>query len=199
MAQPSRVSLSRPGAKDLPELLALARGGRSFHRPWLYLSQTPEGWQQYLERNQHNLVIGYLLRRRDTRELVGVVNLNEVVRGVFQSAYLGFYACAVHAHQGFMLEGLSAVVRRAFGLHRLHRVEANIQPGNMASQRLVSGLGFQCEGFSPRYLKIGGQWRDHERWALTREAWGTTRGTGRRRPRMHLTRSTMARRRGPRR
>jgi len=70
-----------------------------------------------------------------------------------------------------MAEGLRAVVSRAFRVNRLHRVEANIQPGNQASRRLVKALGFRREGFSPRYLKIGRRWRDHERWAATRETW----------------------------
>ena len=57
--------------------------------------------------------------------------------------------------------------RHAFGKRGLHRLEANIQPGNRASIRLVRSGGFSREGFSPRYLKIFGRWRDHERWALT--------------------------------
>ena len=56
----------------------------------------------------------------------------------------------------------------AFGQQGLHRVEANIQPGNTASVALVRSCGFSKEGYSPKYLKIGGRWRDHERWALVK-------------------------------
>ncbi len=100
-----------------------------------------------------------------------MINLSEIVRGAFQSAYLSFYAHARHSRQGFMSEGLPAVVREAFRALRLHRLEANIQPGNQGSLALVERLGFRLEGFSPKYLKIGGRWRDHQRFALTRESW----------------------------
>jgi len=69
-----------------------------------------------------------------------------------------------------MSEGLRLVLRRAFGTLGLHRLEANIQPQNRASIRLVRRAGFRREGFSPRYLKVLGRLRDHERWAITAEA-----------------------------
>ncbi len=73
--------------------------------------------------------------------------------------------------RGLMREAVGAVVARGFSEHGLHRLEANIQPENSPSRALVQALGFQREGFSPRYLKIGGEWRDHERWAILAEDW----------------------------
>lgn len=69
-----------------------------------------------------------------------------------------------------MSEGLRLVLRHAFGPLGLHRLEANIQPKNRSSIRLVRRAGFRREGFSPRYLRVLGRWRDHERWAITVEA-----------------------------
>ena len=70
-----------------------------------------------------------------------------------------------------MKAALSTVVSTAFGLLGLHRLEANIQLGNVPSTRLIQSLGFRLEGFSPNYLKIAGAWKDHERYALTAEEW----------------------------
>ncbi len=98
--------------------------------------------------------------------MVGVVNITNIVLGKFCSAHLGYYVFAGFERQGFMREGLQAAVRYAFTKLKLHRLEANIQPDNHASIALVKSCGFTKEGYSPRYLQIGGQWRDHERWAV---------------------------------
>jgi ribosomal-protein-alanine N-acetyltransferase len=70
-----------------------------------------------------------------------------------------------------MSEGLALVLDYAFGALDLHRIESNIQPNNAASLALVKRLGFRKEGFSPAFLRIDGEWRDHERWAMLNEEW----------------------------
>ena len=112
-----------------------------------------------------------LLCRREDEAILGFFNLSQIARGSLQSAYLGYAVGKPYARNGYMREGLELVLRRAFLTLRLHRIEANIQPGNRASIALAAGAGFRREGFSPRYLKIGGRWRDHERWAILAEEW----------------------------
>jgi len=63
------------------------------------------------------------------------------------------------------------MLRHVFVTMKLHRLEANIQPRNAASIAVVKRAGFSLEGYSRRYLKIGGRWRDHERWAILAEDW----------------------------
>jgi ribosomal-protein-alanine N-acetyltransferase len=127
-------------------------------------------YEAYLARLRGPAHAGYLVCA-EGGELAGVINISEIVRGAFRSAYLGFYAFTPHAGRGHMRAGLARVIGRAFGALRLHRLEANIQPGNLRSIALVRGLGFRREGLSPRYLKISGRWRDLERWAITAEQW----------------------------
>jgi ribosomal-protein-alanine N-acetyltransferase len=107
-----------------------------------------------------------VIRRRSDGALAGVVNLNNIIGGGLQQAFVGYYGLAPHYGQGYMTEGLKLVVEHAFVDLRLHRLEANIQPANEPSKKLAQRAGFRYEGFSPRYLQVGGEWRDHERWAL---------------------------------
>jgi ribosomal-protein-alanine N-acetyltransferase len=132
--------------------------------------QTDEAFAAYLKRLKKPAYVGYWVRS-PRNELAGVININEIVRGAFCSRYLGYYAFVPHNGCGYMTQGLRAVIAQAFRTLRLHRLEANVQPDNKCSRRLIQLLGFRQEGLSPRYLKVAGRWRDHERWALTVEEW----------------------------
>lgn len=118
-----------------------------------------------------NRAIGLFLREAQKNELIAVININEPVFGAFKSAYLGYYMDAEFAGKGYMTEGLDLAIDYAFSELELHRLEANIQPGNIPSISLVKKLGFKKEGFSPKYLCINNVWCDHERWALIKEDW----------------------------
>lgn len=172
----SRIFLAQPGAESEPEFLAATFRSEPLHHPWVFPPRNHQEYESYLDRIRSGRTIAFLIRRTSDESLAGVVNLSEPVMGVFQSAYLGFYAFAGHERQGLMTEGLALVIDRAFGELGFHRLEANVQPGNVASSALVSRLGFRKEGFSPRYLMIDEAWRDHDRWAILSDEWPLHRG-----------------------
>jgi len=176
----ARVRLRPPTPADQIEFLTAMRASRRFHSPWLTAPTTPQAFEVLLDRVRDPRYEPMLVRRRADDALVGFFNLGEIVRGTLQSAYVGYGAVAAHAGHGYMTEGLQLVLVRAFGELGLHRIEANIQPGNKPSLALVRRAGFVREGFSERYLKIGGRWRDHERWAIRAEQWRATRRVERR-------------------
>jgi ribosomal-protein-alanine N-acetyltransferase len=171
LSQNGRVFLRSPAPSDRDEFIALMRASRSFHRPWATAPTDDDRFDAYLTDSRRADFEAMLLCRREDLAILGFFNLSQIVRRSFHSAYLGYAVGKPYASHGYMRQGIDLVVRRAFADLRLHRIEANIQPGNHASVALARGAGFQREGFSPRYLKIGGRWRDHERWAILADDW----------------------------
>jgi ribosomal-protein-alanine N-acetyltransferase len=142
------VHVARVRRADAAELIAANHAARAYHAPWI---------EAFLDQ---------VARERDGDGLVGVLTLSQIVMGNFRSAYLGYWGYPHCAGRGLMTQALRATVRFAFDELGLHRVEANIRPDNLRSIALVRRVGFRREGFSPRYLRIGDGWHDHERWAL---------------------------------
>jgi ribosomal-protein-alanine N-acetyltransferase len=101
--------------------------------------------------------------------LAGQLTVGNVVRGAFNSAYVGYWVDSAIAGQGVMPTALALAVDHCFGAVGLHRVEANVRPENTASRRVVEKLGFRQEGLHERYLAIDGAYRDHIGYAVTRE------------------------------
>ena len=172
-----RAYLRHPNANDEAEFVALMQLSRRLHHPWV-TTMDSDAFRQYVSRSQRPDAEALLVCRRDSDEIAGFFNLSQIYYGGFCNAMCGYAAFAPSAGQGYLGEGLSLTLRHAFATLRLHRVEANIQPGNERSKQLAAACGFRREGFSPRYLKIGGRWRDHERWAITVEDWRRRRHAG---------------------
>jgi ribosomal-protein-alanine N-acetyltransferase len=170
------VILSTPTRGDADEFIAAARASRALHQAWIEAPDSETRFAGFLLQSARDDHAAYLLRHASCGQLVGYVNVSNIIRGAFQSAYLGYGAFSSHAGKGLMAEGLRAVIDAAFGELGLHRLEANIQPTNARSLALVQRLGFHKEGYSPRYLRLDGDWRDHERWALRSEDWPPAAG-----------------------
>ena len=166
----STILLHRVTPTDAPDLIAANLANQDYHLPWVTSFTGQGGFDAWFGRSVSGPNVSLIAREAATNAIVGVVNISEIAMGAFQSAYLGYYGMAQFAGQGLMTEALRMAIAFAFSELGLHRLEANIQTGNAASIALVRRLGFRQEGFSERYLKINGIWRDHERWALLKDA-----------------------------
>ena len=171
----SRIVVRPPVESDAEAYIAEMRASKRFHHPWIVAPTDREAWDRLLERHATPEVEVLFAVRRADDAITGTFVLSQIFYGPFCNAYLGYWATPAHAGQGYMAEGMEGVLRHAFRKLKLHRVEANVQPGNVASVRLLERCGFRREGFSPRYLKVAGRWRDHERWAITVEDWRARR------------------------
>jgi ribosomal-protein-alanine N-acetyltransferase len=166
-----RVAIAHPTLADGDDFCAAMRASRALHRPWIAMPEDSEAYAAYVRRFEGERAVGYLARRTDTGAVVGFANVSEIIRGKLNAAFLGYGGVAGQTGQGFMREALELVVADALGSVGLHRIEANIQPANTASIALAASVGFEREGFSPRYLIVDGAYRDHERWAIDTERW----------------------------
>jgi len=175
LAEGPRTALRRFTDADAAEFTARARESRTLHRPWLFPPERTDTYTAYAETLARDPAReGFLVCERGEDggdgAIAGFININNIVLGGFRCGALGYGAFAHAAGRGLMGEALGLVMGLAFGPLGLHRLEANIQPGNAASIALVRRAGFRLEGFSPDFLHIDGAWRDHERWAIAAPA-----------------------------
>jgi ribosomal-protein-alanine N-acetyltransferase len=170
-----QVSLRPPRAAEYDEYAALMKRSRGFHRYLITPFKGRKQFAEYCRRSPSGDAFRFLIRRNSDRAIVGSIGVFNIVRRALQSGVVGYMIGKPFAGQGFATEALQLLLRFSFKTLKLHRVEANIQSGNAPSIALVKRAGFKCEGYSPRYLKICGRWRDHERWAILVEDWRSGR------------------------
>lgn len=170
-----RVFLRPPLKRDAAEFIAVNRRSASFNRGLASPPTRADQFDAFLKRNKRPDAACFLICRTDDNAIMGSIALSQIFRGGFLSAYLGYQIGEEFSRKGYMTEAIQLMLRHAFVNLKLHRLEANIQPGNVASIALVKRAGFVREGYSQRYLKICGRWRDHERWAILAEDWRKSR------------------------
>jgi ribosomal-protein-alanine N-acetyltransferase len=152
---------------DPGRFVALARASAALHGDLVHSPKTPDEYRAYAERFAGEGAVCFVVATAD--DLVGFVNISDIILGAYLRGTVGYGVFAPSAGRGYMTEGLALAVEHAFGQLGLHRLEADIQPGNLASIGLVKRVGFVHEGYSRGFARINGVWRDHERYAITPE------------------------------
>jgi ribosomal-protein-alanine N-acetyltransferase len=158
-------------AADFREYAALMEISQPFFRGLVTKFSGRKQFNELLERSEEGDFYRFLICRCEDCAIVGNIGLFNIVRRRVQTAFVGYCVGAPHVREGYATEGLRLILRFAFAKLKLHRVEASIQPHNVASIALVKRAGFTREGYSRKLVKIAGRWRDHERWAILVVDW----------------------------
>ena len=140
---------------------------RSLHHPWAYPPDTSDAFDAYIEAHPSRRTLVVVVEHEEP--LAGVYALSQIHHGAFRNAYLGYYAFVPHDGTGAMRAAMPLVTAHAFDELGLHRLQANVQPENTRSRRLLEATGWREEGLARRYLLIDGAWRDHVMYAFTVE------------------------------
>ena len=155
--------------RDAPEIARLQAENRAFLAPWdairpdvFYTApgQTVEV-QRMLEREDEGTVVGRAILDDDGL-LAGIIRLNGITRGAFESCAMGYWVDRARNGQGLASGAVAAMLDLAFGPLRLHRVQAETLKHNVRSQRVLLKNGFEHIGTAPKYMRIAGRWQDHD-------------------------------------
>lgn len=159
---------------DIQALADYYQGNQKHFAPWspklAHNHYSPEAiakrLPKMLKSQQAGENIYWLLWKND--QIIAHCTLSNIVRGVFQAAYMGYGIDQEHAGQGHMLPFCQHVIEHAFDEQDLHRIMANYMPHNQRSGALLKRLGFVKEGLAKDYLKINGRWENHILTSITR-------------------------------
>ena len=166
MTSSKRIYLEKLQPKHEKEYLRAVKKSLSALKPWIEVVKSRKAFGKLMEDLSAPEDKAYLVRRGSDDALIGVIEVRDIFMGHFKCGYLIYYAFEGFRGEGYMKEALTLIIDKAFKKLKLHRLEANIQPNNKSSIGLAKSVGLLYEGYSPKFLKINGDWRDHERWAL---------------------------------
>jgi len=152
---------------DVDEITALVRRNLDFLAPW-----DPARDSDYATGAVQRRLIAESLDRHaagssvplvitDGDRVVGRITVNDIVRGPFQSAHLGYWVSQDRTGRGVATAAVAATAALAFGTCGLHRLQAATLVHNLGSQRVLQRNAFTLIGLAPRYLQIAGRWQDH--------------------------------------
>ncbi len=114
---------------------------------------------------ESGIAIGLGIEERETGLLIGTCALHAFHHANLRCE-IGYLLSRSHWGRGLMSEALKPLLRHAFDGLRLHRIEADIDPDNTASARLLEALGFRSEGRLRERWFVDGRFSDSQLYGL---------------------------------
>lgn len=105
----------------------------------------------------------------DEDKIIGTIDLFNVVRHNIQSCMMGYAIDEAYGGKGYTTYAAKEMIRIAFEELGFHRVEAGVQPSNIASVRVLEKVGMEKEGLNRANVRIKGEWKDHYLYAIVND------------------------------
>jgi len=178
MLRTARLVLRPLRASDRDEFIRVVSASREHLDAWMPLHEPDESDGDLFDRQLRLTQQGDATRtawRRiavlDDGRIAGAFNLTRIDRGLTAEADANAWVAADCAGQGLGVEGLQAMIDHALadlpvGLG-LHRVTVGIRPGHSVSERLAARVGFVRHPKLRSFLKVGGEWINHDIWVIS--------------------------------
>jgi [ribosomal protein S5]-alanine N-acetyltransferase len=166
---PNNMGIRPVKLNDEVEYLANYKKNRADLKPWVHVPKNSNEFRQYALEMRTKENKAFVVYDKGTKKMIGLVELRDIYMFDFKNSYMVYFGFKPHLRKGLMSQAVKMVIQLAFKKLKLHRLEANIQPTNLASIALAKSCGFKREGYSPKFIKKNGTWKDHERWAILNE------------------------------
>lgn len=172
-----RLCLRVLGDGDLPAIFGIfshAEVARYWSRPPMAALAEAEEWlakTREAHRTGGALQLG--IERKADRSILGTCTLWGI-HTESRRAEVGYALGRAHWGQGYMVEALHALVRHAFDVLDLNRLEADTDPRNTASIKVLEKLGFEREGYMRERWIVNGEVCDTVFYGLLRRAYQRT-------------------------
>lgn len=170
-----RVRLRRFDEGDVPHLFALYSNEevtRFLARPRMKeIGEAHEMWGRIEAANADGSSLQLAIERKSDGAFLGACLLFNIVTARAARAEIGYSLAPEHWRQGYLAEALPALIDHGFEAMRLNRIEADIDPENTASARVLGKLGFRREGLLRERWIVRGEPSDSEIYGLLRNDW----------------------------
>jgi ribosomal-protein-alanine N-acetyltransferase len=166
----STVDIRPIEINDELEYLENYRKNKNQLKLWVQVPKNGVEFREYVREMLTDENKAFVAFDKSTKKMCGIVELRDIYMFDFKNSYITYFGFAPNLKKGLMTQAVKLVIKVAFNQLKLHRLEANIQPRNLPSLALASACGFRREGYSPKFIKKNGRWKDHERWAILNRA-----------------------------
>jgi [ribosomal protein S5]-alanine N-acetyltransferase len=159
---------------DLPSLLTV-NGDDAVTRylpysTWRDMTDAEAWFGRIMALQENGDTFQFVMTLRDDSEAIGTCLLFRLAEQSAR-AEIGYALGRAHWGKGYVIEAMSALVERAFTDLSLHRLEAEINPRNAASAKVLERMGFLKEGLLRQRWRLKGETTDSALYGLLRPDW----------------------------